>query len=447
MTENKPEHTKVSLDLVVKNARILTSAATGPGEIASGCLAVKGDVLVHVGEELPPGAETAARIIDARGNLVMPGLVNTHTHAAMTCFRGLADDLSLMTWLNDHIFPAEAMLTEAMVYTGALFACIEMIRTGTTCFCDMYLFENAVARAADAAGLRAVVGEVLYDFPSPCYGPLENGYACTRDLIRAWKAHPRVSVAVEPHSPYLCAPELLTTAWEIAEAADARYVIHLSETESEVQQINARYGCTPVAHLASLGVLGPRTLACHGVHLTDRDQALLEQHGAAVAHNPQSNLKLASGVAPVTDLMARGIPVGLGTDGCASNNDLDMFTEMDTAAKLQKGRLQDPSVMPARDVVAMATRIGARALGLASVTGTLEPGKKADFIIIDMDQPHLTPVYDPYALIVHGVRGQDVVTTVVDGQVLMDNRKLTFLDEDAVRADIRQIADTMAAYR
>ena len=285
-------------DILVENGRVLTMDARSR-TIPGGAVAIRGDCIAAVGRAEEFVAWTAAKRIDARGGIIMPGLVNTHTHAAMTCFRGLADDLPLTTWLNDHIFPAEAMLDERKVYCGALLACAEMIMSGTTTFCDMYLFEDAVARAARHAGMRAVVGEVLFDFPSPSYGPLEQGFAATETLIRTFRDDPRITIAVEPHSPYLCAPELLTRAFELAGRHGIPMVIHLAETVSEVATIRSRYGRTPVGHLAALGVLAPNVLACHGVELTDDDIGLLKRHDVKVSHNPESNMKLASGIAPV----------------------------------------------------------------------------------------------------------------------------------------------------
>ena len=274
--------------------------------IENGAVAVKGENIVAVGKESELSDWKASKIIDARSGIIMPGLINSHTHASMTIFRGLADDLPLMEWLNNHIFPSEAELTPEKVYDGALLACAEMILSGTTCFCDMYLFEDHVAQAAKDAGMRAVVGEVLFDFPSPNYGSLDKGFAYTEMLIEKYRTNPLINVAVEPHSPYLCAPGLLQKASLLAIENDLLLVIHVSETKSEVSQINERYGLTPVGFLASLGVLSPNLLACHCVHLTEDDIALLKKHDVKVAHNPESNMKLASGIAPVSQLLKKG---------------------------------------------------------------------------------------------------------------------------------------------
>jgi 5-methylthioadenosine/S-adenosylhomocysteine deaminase len=315
-----------------------------------------------------------------------------------------------------------------------------MILSGTTCFCDMYLFEEAVAEAAHQAGMRAVVGEVLYDFPSPNYGPIEAGFTYTENMMAKWRDNPLITVAVEPHSPYLCAPELLQRAGDIARANNAPLVIHLAETRSEVQTIQDRYGVTPVRHLADLGLLYPGLLACHGVMLTDEDMDLLRTHDVKVAHNAESNMKLASGIAPVPELLKRGVCVAIGTDGCASNNNLDMLSEMDTVAKLHKVNTMDPTVLDADTVLAMATIEGARALGLADRIGSLEPGKAADVILLDTQQPHLTPLYHPASHLVYAARGGDVVTTIINGRIVMENRELLTLDRDRVMGDVNQLA-------
>ncbi|UCG12617.1 MAG: amidohydrolase, partial [Deltaproteobacteria bacterium] len=334
-----------SVDIMIRNGWVLTMGPDN-GLIDKGALAVTGDCIVEVGPEAALNKTyEAKRIIDARGGIIMPGLVNTHTHAAMTCFRGLADDLPLMTWLHDHIFPAEAGLTHEAVYQGTRLACAEMILSGTTTFCDMYLFEDAVARAAKEAGVRAVVGEVLYDFPSPNYGPVEEGLKYTESLILKWQDDPLITIAVEPHSAYLCSPDLLKKAKSIADRNGAPMVIHLSESEHEVAQLREKYGRTPAEHLAEIDFLSPKLIADHCVAITQKDISLLKAFDVKVAHNPESNMKLASGIAPVPELLRHGITVGIGTDSCASNNNLDLFQEMDTVAKLHKVHALDPTVM------------------------------------------------------------------------------------------------------
>ncbi|MGQ9669106.1 MAG: amidohydrolase family protein [Desulfosoma sp.] len=382
-------------------------------------------------------------LLDARQGVVLPGLVNAHTHAAMTLFRGLADDLPLMDWLHQHIFPAESRLNEAWVYWGSLLGCAEMILSGTTTFCDMYLFEHKVAQAAKEAGMRALVGEVLYDFPSPHYGPVENGLRFTEDLILHWRGDPLIRVAVEPHAPYTCSEELYRRCLDLAHQYKVPIVTHLSENASEVQQIMARYGRRPVAHLAALGVLHERLIAAHCVDLDERDMDLLAEHGVHVAHNPESNLKLASGFAPVPLLLQRGVAVALGTDGCASNNNLDLFGEMATCAKIHKAVASDPTVMKAATVLHMATRAGAEALGLKETIGQIHPGFAADLIVVDFSAPHLTPVYDPVSHLLYAAKASDVQHTIIGGKVVMENRTLTTIDLERVLAEVRAIARTL----
>ena len=428
-----------SADLLITNGTLLTQNQAGT-IIKNGAIAVFRDKITAVGESKIFANWNIKKQIDAKGGIIMPGLINTHTHAAMSLFRGLADDLPLMTWLNDYIFPAEAKLDEEMVYHGALLACAEMNLSGTTCFCDMYLFEDSVARAAGKAGMRAVVGEVLYDFPSPNYGPLEKGFEYTKMLIAKWQQDPLITIAVEPHSVYLCAPDLLQKASDLAKEHDLPFVIHLAETQNEVDTVREKYGNTPVGHLAKLGVLSPRTVACHCVVLTKEDIDLLSRYKVKIAHNPASNMKLASGIAPLPELVRRGIHTGLGTDGCASNNNLDLLREMDTAAKLHKVATLDPTVMDAATVLQMATSGGARVLGLNHFIGSLEAGKKADIIIIDTHQPHLTPMYNPASHLVYAARGSDVITSIINGKLIMEDRCLLTIDIEEVMAKANQIA-------
>jgi 5-methylthioadenosine/S-adenosylhomocysteine deaminase len=411
-----------------------------------GVVVIEGAKIVEVGALSNGGTESLAekypdaQFVDASGCVVIPGLVNAHTHAAMTIFRGLADDLPLREWLEQHIFPAEKKLTEEWVFWGTVLACAEMIASGTTTFCDMYLFEHKVAEAVDKTGMRAVVGEVLYDFPSPHYGELENGFAFTKRFIEDWMGHERIKISVDPHAVYTCSPELLLRSFAISEHYDVPFVIHLAETEDEVQETMRRYGRTPVAHLAHLGVLSGRVIADHCVWLSEEDRATIAEKKVKVVHNPESNLKLASGIAPVADLLRRGVTVSLGTDGCASNNDLDMLSEMDTCAKIHKGVLRDPTVLPAKEVLRMATVYGARTLGLDDKIGKLEPGMLADIVILDFNKPHLTPCYDPISHIVYSARGSDVRDVMVHGQWLMRNREFTTIDMGEVKARVKEIA-------
>jgi 5-methylthioadenosine/S-adenosylhomocysteine deaminase len=431
---------KESVDLLLTGAWVLTQNERR--EIFHpGAVALRGNEIAAVGPTPELQARfAAARRLDYPRGLILPGLINAHTHAAMALFRGLADDLPLEEWLNSYIFPAESRLNRDFVYWGTKLAVAEMLLGGTTTFCDMYLFADAVARAAAETGIRAVVGEVLYDFPSPNYGPPEAGLKFSEELCRDWRGHPRVQVAIQPHAVYTCSPELLQECGDLADKQDTRLIIHLSETHREVEDCRARYGATPVAHLGRLGLLSPRLVADHAVVLSDADLELLAASGAGVAHCPESNMKLASGLAPVVDLLARGVPVGLGTDGCASNNNLDLVQEMDTAAKLQKLRYLDPTVLPAIAALDLATTGSARVLGLEGQVGALVPGQKADVVVLDLDQPHLTPMYDPYSHLVYAATGADVQTVLVHGQVLVEDRRLLAFDLDETLARARELA-------
>ena len=435
-----PRYEKEAVSLLLTAAWVLTM--NQEDEIfAPGAVAVRGVEIVAVGpqEELV-GRFAAECVLDYPQGLILPGLINAHTHAAMALFRGLADDLPLEDWLNSHIFPAERHLDYDFVYWGTRLAVAEMLLSGTTTFCDMYLFTDAVAQAAVDTGIRAVVGEVLYDFPSPNYGAIENGLRFTEELCRSYQGHPRVRVAVQPHAVYTCSPDLLEKSKALADRYQTRWIIHLAETAREVADCLEHYGATPVGHLHRLGLLQGNTVADHAVALADADMDLLAASGAGVVHCPESNMKLASGMAPVTDLLARGVPVGLGTDGCASNNNLDMLSELDTAAKLAKVRDLDPTALPAREALALATRQGTRVLGLEKEAGMLAPGLKADLVVINLDQPHLTPMYDPYSHLVYAATGADVQTVMVEGRVLVEDRQLLAFDLTETLARARELA-------
>ncbi|MBW2052371.1 MAG: amidohydrolase [Deltaproteobacteria bacterium] len=432
-------------DLIITGDTIITQ--NGSGEIIEhGAVAVTGSRITAVGsrDEIMADYGNSARVLTGTGTLVMPGLINAHTHVPMTCFRGLADDLPLETWLNEAIFPAETKLTSEIVYWGAMLGCAEMILSGTTFFCDMYLFEHEVARAVEKAGLRALLGEVLYDFPSPNYGPAEEGLKFTANLIDQWQGHDRISIAVEPHTLYTCSPDFLKACQELAFQKKTPLIIHVSETKDEVANIQSQYGATPVHHLDNLGLLSSRLIADHCVALEEDEIDLLSERGVKVVHNPSSNMKLASGISPVPELLEAGVSVGLGTDGAASNNHLDMFSEMDITAKLHKSFKLDPTVMNAATVLNMATTDGARVLGMGNRVGCLAPGYLADLIVLDLNQPHLTPLYNPNSHLVYTASGADVIHSVVNGQILMENRRLTTLDLEAIYEKMAEISIIMA---
>lgn len=412
--------------------------------IDNGGLAISGTAISAIGD----GAELIkkypeAEVLAEPSGLIMPGLVNVHTHAAMACFRGLADDLPLMEWLQDYIFPREAKLTSEVVYHSTLLSICEMIKSGTTSFCDMYLFAGDVARAVEESGMRAWIGEVLYDFPSPNYGPLEKGLEYTRELIDRYSDNGLVSITIDPHAVYTCSPELLTSLGDMAAQYNLLYHIHLAENDEEVNTCRERYGCTPVEHLNQLGLLGRNVLAAHCVKLTESEIRLLAEQEVKVAHCPESNMKLASGTAPIVKMLDAGVTVGIGTDGSASNNDVDMFGEMATAAKIHKVTSLDPTAMNAVTTLLAGTMGGAECLGAGKKIGSLEPGKQADCIVIDLDKPHLTPLYNPISHLIYAARGSDVVHSVINGKVVMRDRKLLTLDEPAILNRIREIGTNL----
>ena len=409
--------------------------------IEDGAVAVSGDTIAAVGSR----AELSGRFPDAEqlhepAGLVMPGLINTHTHAPMSYLRGIANDLPLMSWLQEHIFPVEQQLDAEMVYLSTLLSIAEMIKSGTTSFCDMYLFAGEVARAADQTGIRAWIGEVLYDFDSPSYGKLDNGFGMVKELISAYRHHGLISITVDPHSVYTCAPSLLERTAQLAADGDCLHVVHLSETESEVATCVERYGVRPVEHLNRLGLLDSRLLAAHCVQLTEDEIALLAERQVKVSHCVESNMKLASGAAPVPALMQAGVCVSIGTDGPASNNDVDMFAEMSSVAKMHKVVAMDPTVMDAETTLQCGTFNGARALGAESEIGTLESGKKADLIVLDLDQPHLVPLYNIPSHLVYAARGGDVIHSMINGRLVMKQRHLLTLDEEMAIAGMQELS-------
>jgi 5-methylthioadenosine/S-adenosylhomocysteine deaminase len=384
--------------------------------------------------------------MDASGRLIMPGLINAHTHAPMTLFRGIADDLPLETWLYKYIWPAEAKwLSPDFVRLGTQLAAAEMIRSGTILFCDMYFFEDDIAEACKEAGIRVVIGEALVDFPTANCKTPEDQLKYTEYLLSQWHNDSLVIPSVQPHSPYAASAELMQRAKALADEYGVPYLLHVSETRSEVQESMEKYGRTPVARLADLGLLGPSTVAIHGVHLTDEDIELLAQYDVGVVHCPESQLKLASGFTPVPKLLEAGVKVGLGTDGAASNNDLDMFGEMGTAARVHKVMAGDPTVVHARQALSMATLEAARVLGLEKRLGSLEVGKRADLIVLDLDVPHMVPVYDITSHLVYAAHSGDVRTVIIDGRVVMRDRELLTLDEGEIFARARDLAGRIVA--
>jgi 5-methylthioadenosine/S-adenosylhomocysteine deaminase len=429
------------VDLVVTGGTVVTVDAAGR-IIEQGAVAIEGSDIAAVDT-----AEAIARqyrgrdTIDATGQIVMPGLVNTHTHAPMVLYRGLADDLPLMEWLNNYIFPAESStVSPEFVRAGTRLAALEMIESGTTTFADMYYFEEEIARETRRAGLRAVLGQTVIQFSVPDAKTPGDALARADAFIAEFKSDPLITPAVAPHAIYTLDGPTLRAARELSKRHNVPTLIHVAETNSETRVAQERRAESPVAYLESLGFLGPGVVAAHSIWVTDADVQTLRMRGVGVSHNPESNMKLASGTAPVPAYLRAGVPIGLGTDGAASNNDLDMFETMRVTALLHKHESVDPAALPARTILEMATIRGARALGLDARIGSLEPKKRADLITISTSGARQTPLYDPVSHLVYVIHGDDVQNSIVNGQVLMRNRTVQSLNASAVLAEAREWA-------
>jgi 5-methylthioadenosine/S-adenosylhomocysteine deaminase len=410
--------------------------------IENGAVAIENGNVVAVGTAGEIGQKYQAKqTIDASNKVVIPGLVNTHTHVPMSLFRGIADDLDLQEWLTKYIFPAEAKnVTEAFVRAGTQLGLAEMIRGGTTTYCDMYYFEDAVAQETAKAGVRGVLGETIIDFPVADNKTNAEAMAYAEKFINKWKNDSLIVPALAPHAPYTVSTEHLKAVRALSDKTGAPVVIHVAETQKEVADISKQYGSRPVTYLSKIGFLNNRTIAAHVVYANDEEIDLLKKLGVGIAHNPQSNMKLASGVAPIPQMLLKDLPVGLGTDGAASNNDLDMWEEMDTAAKLHKVFSGDPKVVNAEQAFEMATIRGARALHLENIIGSIEAGKRADIAIVDFDDLHQTPRFNVYSALVYSTKASDVRSVIINGRIIMLDRRLLTLNEN----DIKKTAN---AYR
>lgn len=425
-----------TVDIIVRGGQVVTMDAERH-IYENGLVAIKGDKIVAVGDAGDLGSRYRAKtLIDTTGKAVIPGLINTHTHVPMSLFRGVADDLLLQDWLQNFIFPAEAKnVTAEFVRAGTRLGCLEMILGGTTCFVDMYYFEDHIADETQKAGMRAVLGETVIDFPVPDAKTPQDGLKYAEAFIKKYKGNPLITPAIAPHAPYTCSPDLLKAAKALSDRYEVPLVTHLAEDYSEVDIIKNRYQARPVEHVEKLGLLGPRVIAAHVIQVTPEEIQLLKQHGVGVAHNPQSNMKLAAGVSPVPDMLKAGLGVGLGTDGAASNNDLNLFEEIDTAAKLHKEFSRNPTVVSAREALEMATIGGARAIHQEDRIGSLEVGKLADLIVVNLDTPHQWPVYNLYSTLVYATKASDVETSIINGKIVMRDRKVLTLNPVAIRKE------------
>jgi 5-methylthioadenosine/S-adenosylhomocysteine deaminase len=404
--------------------------------VQNGAVAVRGSRILAVGTAREISREYVAdSIINASGKVVMPGLINTHTHVPMVLFRGIADDLMLMDWLQKYIFPAEARnVDEEFVRWGTRLGCLEMIRGGTTTYVDMYYFESAIADETARAGMRAVLGETLLDFPAPDNKTWGAGMDYVEKFVSRWKGHPLITPAIAPHAPYTVSTEHLKQAHEFSQRYQVPLIIHVAEDQAEIKTIREKYAATPVTYLDSIGLLGDRVIAAHMVWPSEDDIRTLAARRVGVGHCPQSNMKLAAGVAPVPQMLRAGVAVGLGTDGAASNNDLSLWEEIDTAAKLHKLTSKDPTTLNAKAALEMATIGGARAIDLDSDIGSLEAGKLADLIIVRMNGAHQTPLYNVYSHLVYATKASDVDTVLINGRVVMKGGVVRTIDESVVRA-------------
>ncbi|HEX7467548.1 MAG TPA: amidohydrolase family protein [Methanobacterium sp.] len=413
-----------SKNILIKDAIIISN------EIKKGSLLIQNDKIAEISDKI--SINDADEVVNADGKILIPGLVNTHTHLSMTLMRGLADDIPLDTWLNNHIWPVEAELNGEYCYAGALLACAEMIKSGTTCFNDMYFFMDHVARAADESGLRGILSHGMIDFGDE--NKRKQEFKETRRIIN--KCHNtgegRIKVAFGPHSPYTCSQKLLEQVKTESVKYGLGIHIHVSETQKEVSDILEIHGRRPFEYLDEIGFLGDEVTAAHAVWLSNSEIDIIKQRDVKISHNPSSNMKLSSGVSPVSELLLRGVSVSLGTDGPASNNNMDMLEEMKIAALLQKVTTMDPTALAADEVFKMATITGAESLGLENVIGSIEVGKKADLALVDMRTPQLTPFRNPISHLVYAANGGNIDTVICNGEILMKNRELLTLDEAMV---------------
>jgi 5-methylthioadenosine/S-adenosylhomocysteine deaminase len=432
----------VDVDILIVGGTIVTMNAERE-VIENGAIAITNGKIDLMGtRRIVERNSRAKRVINATGKVIIPGLINTHTHIPMVLFRGISDDLDLNDWLTKFIFPAEAKnVNEQFVRAGTRLGLAEMIRGGTTTYCDMYYFEDAIADETKKAGVRGVLGETIIKFPVSDNKTPEDALAYTERFIKKWKNDPLIVPAAAPHAPYTLETATLRSIREQSDRLDSTVVIHVAETKKERDDILAQYGKTPVEYLDNIGFLSNRTIAAHSVWLTPNEIDIYKNRGVGSAHCPQSNMKLASGVAPIPQMLIKDVPVGIGTDGAASNNDLNMWEEMDTAAKLHKLTSNDPKTLPAEQAFEMATIRGARALHLDKITGSLEVGKRADIVILDMDSLNQTPSFNIYSSLVYSTKANDVRTVIINGRIVMLDRRLLTLNESAIKKDANAYRD------
>jgi len=427
----------VGYDLLIVGGTIVTMDENR-SVIENGYVAVRDGKIVGVGKanSLPPNARSK-QIIKADGKVIIPGLINTHTHIPMGLFRGIADDLDLQEWLTKYIFPAEAKnVDEAFVRAGTRLGLAELIRGGTTTYCDMYYFEDAIADETAKAGVRGVLGQTLIDFPAPDNKTFDDAVVYTEKFVKKWQGNKLIIPAVAPHAPYTVSEEHLKISKNLSDRLNAPLVMHLAEAETETDFIQQKHkGIRPIEFAESIGFLSNKLIAAHVVQANEKELDILKRYDVGIAHNPQSNMKLAAGVAPIPSMLKKGLRVGLGTDGAASNNDLSLWEEMDTAAKLHKVFSKDPKVASAEEMFMLATIGGARALHLEDMIGSLEVGKRADIVIVDFDNLNQTPMYNVYSHLVYATKADDVRTVIIEGKPVMIDKRLLTLNESVIKKD------------
>ncbi len=406
--------------------------------IENGGIAIRNDEIVDIGQaNLIMREYNGRKIIQANKKVIIPGLINTHTHIPMVLFRGIADDMDLQEWLTKYIFPAEAKnVNENFVRIGTRLGLAELVKGGVTTYCDMYYFEDVIADETAKAGVRAVLGETLIDFPAPDNKNFEQAIKYTENFIKKWKGHNLITPAVAPHAPYTVSKEHLILARQLSDKFDVPLVIHLAEAETETEFVKKNHeGLRPVEYVAKIGFFNKKTIAAHVIQVSPEEIRILKRYDVGIAHNPQSNMKLAAGIAPIPLMLKENLRIGLGTDGAASNNDLNLWEEMDTAAKIHKVINKDPKAASAEQVFEMATIGGARALHMENQIGSLEKGKKADIVILNFDSLHQTPMYSVYSHLVYATKASDVETVIIDGKIIMMNGRLLTLNENVIKRE------------
>jgi 5-methylthioadenosine/S-adenosylhomocysteine deaminase len=427
------------MDIIIKNTIVVSLDHSGR-VLKDHSIGIEDGRIVEIGKKIGGASDL---VIDGCGGLVMPGLVNAHTHLPMTLLRGIADDIPLLTWLQDHIWPIEANLNEGHIKAGADLGIVEMIKSGTTCFNDMYWHMETVANRVEVSGIRAVLSTPLLDV----IGPDQRGKLLKEGeaIIKEFHGHDLITPFLGPHAPYTCSEEMLLRVINLQKKYGIGVHIHVSETKEEVENLQKEKGKRPFEYLEKLGFLNEKVVASHAVWVSEAEMEVMKKRGVKVAHNPVSNMKIAAGVAPVPAYLERGITVGIGTDGAASNNSLDMFEDMKITALLHKINSNNPQVVPAQAALEMATVGGARALGLEDDIGSIEVGKKADLILVDLKKPHLTPISHPISHLVYAARGSDVSHTIINGKIVMEDRILTTLDEEKIMENARKETEDLLA--